>query len=108
LAAYIEEYLSTAHITHAGAGCPVAALGADAGRQGSWLSPEFIEGAEKLIQRVSEATRTAYGGNKRRARAAAIRTLTQLVGAVVVARAVGSGPLQDEVLAACADGLARH
>jgi hypothetical protein len=37
-------------------------------------------------------------------RLAAIRTLTQLVGAVVVARAVGPGRLQDEILAACADG----
>jgi TetR/AcrR family transcriptional repressor of nem operon len=103
LAAYVEEYLSLAHIAHSGAGCPVAALGADAGRNSIWLSAEFIDGAEKLIQRIGQAGEAASEGAEHHARAAAIRTLTQLVGAVVVARAVGPGRLRDELLAACAD-----
>ena len=39
------------------------------------------------------------------ARDAAIRMLATLVGGVIVARAVGAGPLRDEVLAACAAPL---
>lgn len=107
VAAYVEEYLSPRHVAAPGAGCPVAALGPDAGRHSDWLGPEFAAGAEKLIERISKANEKACG-NERRARSAAIRTLTQLVGAVVVARAVGSGPLYEEVLAACAEGLVQH
>ncbi len=43
---------------------------------------------------------------REKARADAIRTLATLVGAVVIARAVGAGPLREEVLAACAAQLA--
>jgi TetR/AcrR family transcriptional repressor of nem operon len=103
LAAYAEEYLSAAHIAHAGAGCPVAALGADAGRNNSCLSAEFIDGTEKLIRRIGQTGEAASDDDEQHARAAAIRTLTQLVGVVVVARAVGPGRLRDELLAACAD-----
>jgi TetR/AcrR family transcriptional repressor of nem operon len=104
VAAYVAEYISKVHVAEPGFGCPVAALGADAGRHSDWLGEEFAAGAEKLIERISKATEKS-GRNKQRARSAAIRTLTQLVGAVVVARAFGPGRLQDEVLAACADGL---
>jgi TetR/AcrR family transcriptional repressor of nem operon len=101
-AAYVAEYLSQEHVAEPGPGCPVAALGADAGRHNEWLGGEFASGVEKLIERVSKTTEN-LSRDKRRARSAAIQTLTRLVGAVVVARAVGSGPLQDEILAACAD-----
>jgi TetR/AcrR family transcriptional repressor of nem operon len=108
LAAYVEEYLSAAHIAHSGAGCPVAALGADAGRNSIWLGDEFIDGAEKLIRRIGQTGETASDGAEQHARAAAIRTLTHLVCAVVVARAVGHGPLQNELIAACADELTQR
>jgi TetR/AcrR family transcriptional regulator, transcriptional repressor for nem operon len=98
--AYVEEYLSTEHIERPDMGCPVAALGADAGRRSEALSAEFAAGAEGLIGRLS---RSAPAGTEReKARADAIQCLATLVGAVVVARAVGAGPLRDEVLAACA------
>lgn len=103
VAAYVAEYLSQGHIAEPGIGCPVAALGADAGRHSDWLSGEFAAGAEALIERVSKATGNS-SRDKRSQRAAAIRTLTQLVGAVVIARAVGPGRLRDEILAAHADG----
>jgi TetR/AcrR family transcriptional repressor of nem operon len=96
-AAYLAQYVSLAHVENAELGCPMAALGADAGRQPSSLAQEFHAGAEQLIERLMRA-------NPHRsptvARAEAIRTLLQLVGTVIVARAVGSGPLRDEVLAA--------
>jgi TetR/AcrR family transcriptional regulator, transcriptional repressor for nem operon len=73
----------------------VAAFGADAGRHPEALSQAFADGAEMLIARIAE-TGGAAG------RADAIGRLATMVGAVVVARAVGNGLLRDEILAACA------
>lgn len=97
IAAYVEDYLSGSHLDHPEIGCPVAALGADAGRHSEVLAPEFRAGADKLVERLTQA-RTAVGSAA--TRADAIRKLTQLVGAVIVARGVGKGPLRDEILAA--------
>ena len=98
--AYVDEYLSPLHVELPDAGCPVAALGADAGRRTEALAGEFAAGAEALIERLSRAP--LEGAARETPRAEAIRRLATLVGAVVVARAVGPGTLRDEVLAACA------
>jgi TetR/AcrR family transcriptional repressor of nem operon len=97
--AYVDEYLSLSHLEHAGRGCPIAAIGADAGRYGGIISAEFIDGTEKLIQRLVKAP----SGTSRTAseRTEAIRRLATLVGAVVMARAVGRNTLRKEILAAC-------
>jgi TetR/AcrR family transcriptional repressor of nem operon len=94
--AYVDEYLSVVHLEHPGRGCPVAALGTDAGRYCGVFAEEFMAGSEKLIARLSDAS-----GQGAPERADAIRRLAMLVGAVVIARAVGRGALQDEVIAAC-------
>jgi TetR/AcrR family transcriptional regulator, transcriptional repressor for nem operon len=93
--AYVEEYLSEGHVEHPGQGCPVAAVGTDAGRCRGVFANEFSAGAEKLIERVSAGS----GGKSERGRA--IRHLAMLVGAVVIARAVGRSALRKEVLTAC-------
>jgi TetR/AcrR family transcriptional repressor of nem operon len=94
--AYIAEYLSSAHVEHPEVGCPVAAFGADAGRRPEALAAAFADGAEMLIARIASTEGAASG------RADAIRRLATIAGALVVARAVGKGPLRDEILAACA------
>lgn len=94
-AAYFAEYLSRAHLDHPERGCPVAAFGADAARRPQALAAAFAAGAEALIGRVAE-TENAAG------RAEAIRRLAAAVGAIVVARAVGEGPLCEEILASVA------
>ena len=94
-AAYFEDYLSPAHVENPGLGCPVAGLGADAGRRVDALGPAFRAGVDLLIER----NRPKRGGAK--ARAKTIRRLAMLTGAVTVARAVGPGPLREEILAAC-------
>ena len=93
--AYFDEYLSSAHVERPEVGCPVAAFGADAGRYPEALSAAFADGAEMLIARIAATDAIAD-------RADAIRQLATVVGAVVVARAVGNGSLRDEILAACA------
>jgi TetR/AcrR family transcriptional repressor of nem operon len=91
VAAYVADYLSPAHIAHPEQGCPLAAFGAEAGRHPEALSLTFAEGVEGLVERVSGA-----GASREQA----MRQLVTLLGAVVAARAVGSGPLQQEILAA--------
>lgn len=95
-AAYFADYLSPAHIDRPEAGCPVAAFGADAARRPEALTEAFAEGAEMLIARIAE-TPDAAG------RAEAIRNLATAIGALLIARSVGEGPLRKEVLAACAE-----
>jgi TetR/AcrR family transcriptional repressor of nem operon len=99
--AYVEEYLSERHLEHPGQGCPVAGAGTDAGRRGDVFAEEFAAGAEKLIERLSAAAGTGPE------RAAAIRRVAMLVGAIVTARAVGPGDLRQEILAACHYELSR-
>jgi TetR/AcrR family transcriptional repressor of nem operon len=91
VAAYVADYLSPAHIERPEQGCPLATFGADAGRHPDALSQAFADGVEALIERVS---RTGASRDE------TIRKLMTLVGAVVAARAVGSGALQQEILAA--------
>ncbi|MGJ4919003.1 TetR/AcrR family transcriptional regulator [Bradyrhizobium sp. HKCCYLRH2060] len=105
LAAYVARYLSREHIAHPGMGCPAAGFGADAGRMPDVLGTEFTDGAEQLITRVA-AGLIARGVAEHDARAEAIRTLTMLIGTVVMARALGASPLQDEVIAAATAALA--
>ena len=71
----------------------------DASRRGRDLSAEFVDGAKRLIDQLAGATTGRAGVGAKRCKA--IRRLTMLVRAVVVARAVGPGPLRDEVIAAC-------
>jgi TetR/AcrR family transcriptional repressor of nem operon len=98
-AAYRADYLSDEHVARPGMGCPVAALGAEAARQGAAMQAVFGDGAGALVDRLA----SAYG-DAPDARKAAIRDMAQLVGAVVVARALGPGLLRDEVLAAVRGG----
>ena len=65
------------------------------GRRVDALGPAFRAGVDLLIER----NRPKRGGAK--ARAKTIRRLAMLTGAVTVARAVGPGPLREEILAAC-------
>jgi len=97
--AYVTDYLSDWHLLHPEQGCPVAAVGADAGRSGGAFADQFVEGAERLIRRL--ATGSGDEAGTRTDRDEAIRRLAALVGAVVVARAVGPGDLREEILAAC-------
>lgn len=97
---YTDVYLSPGHIANPGLGCPMAAFGSDAGRLPGVLGPEFERGAASLIERVAASLPSGSTGDDSDRRAEAIRQLTMLVGTVIVARAIGAGPLFDEIIAA--------
>lgn len=96
---YLKHYLSKAHVSTPGKGCPVAAMGAEAGRANELLGSEFSRGIELTLEALGEADRS------RSSRADLIRQMSMLVGAVVLARAVGESDLRGEILTAVRNGL---
>jgi TetR/AcrR family transcriptional regulator, transcriptional repressor for nem operon len=96
LGTYVEDYLSTGHVAHPERGCPMAAAGTEAPHAGAGVGASFAQGTEQLAERLSEALRDMSPAP----RDAALRLLASLVGTIVIARAVGAGTLQDEVIAA--------
>jgi TetR/AcrR family transcriptional repressor of nem operon len=93
---YARMYLSEGHLDTPSGGCPVAAVGSEAGHVGGVVSSAFNDGIEQLVQRVASAL-----GDSKEDRAQALRLLSTMVGAVIVARAAGPGSrIRSEVLEA--------
>jgi TetR/AcrR family transcriptional regulator, transcriptional repressor for nem operon len=91
-AAFRTLYLSREHRDSPGQGCPIAALGAEVARANQDTRRVMTEGVEARIALLRN-------GQDALSREEAMRQLVQLIGAVVVARAV-EGPLSDEIIAA--------
>lgn len=98
-AAYFRTYLSEAHLRTPGKGCPIAAMGTDGGREADLLGEAFTRGVEDILDVLGA------GNSKADERASLIRQMATLVGAMVLARAVGEGELREEVLAAVAPAV---
>jgi TetR/AcrR family transcriptional repressor of nem operon len=94
-AALLKHYLTQRHRDDPGHGCAFAALGGDAARCRKPVRDAFAQGLEPLIDIL---TRVAPGRRKAARRRKAIAALAELVGALVLARAVGVAPLSDELL----------
>jgi len=105
LGAVIAFYLSMKHSADRKDGCPVAALGSDAARQGVDLKASFEAGIKEHL----EMLRGWIGetdGEESSGRAMAI--LSTMVGAVVLSRAVNDERLSQQFLQAaakCVTGL---
>lgn len=92
----VASYLRRGHCDNAGKGCALAALGADTARQGKPLRMAFREGLMRLVDILAAAVPGTRAARRKRALAA----MAQMVGAVVLARAVEDAALSDEILAA--------
>jgi TetR/AcrR family transcriptional repressor of nem operon len=101
-AAIVRNYLSPQHRDHPGAGCTLAALGADASRRERAVQGAF---AASLAATVDLVSRVMPGRLKAARRRRALATMASLVGALVLARAVDDRTLSDEILAATAAAL---
>jgi TetR/AcrR family transcriptional repressor of nem operon len=93
--ALLEHYLSQRHRDDPGHGCAFAALSGDAARCRKPVRDAFAQGLEPLIDIL---TRVTSGQRKTARRRKAIAALAELVGALVLARAVGDAALSDELL----------
>lgn len=111
-ASVAANYLTAAHRDAPGRGCPVAALATDVGREGGVVADAFVAGVERYLAKF---TRHRPDGSMAHPptpadRARAIELVTQLVGALVLARATASArpALSDEILETVARGIAQR
>ncbi|WAC28808.1 TetR/AcrR family transcriptional regulator [Ancylobacter sp. SL191] len=98
LSVIFDRYLSCAHRDTPGEGCALSALGAEIARHDTHIQQDFAAGLKACIAQV-EARLEESDPAARRAKA--IATVSAMVGAVSLARAVkeADAPLSDEILA---------
>ena len=94
-ATLLTRYLSPRHRDDPGQGCAFAALSGDAARCGKPVREAFAEGLEPLIDILGGIV---GGRTKAARRRKAIAALSELIGALILSRAVGNGGLSDEIL----------
>jgi TetR/AcrR family transcriptional regulator, transcriptional repressor for nem operon len=93
----IDWYLSPDHRSDISSGCPVCTFAGDVRRLSAGARKSYVEGVTSNLDCLADAL---PGASKRERRKKAISVLTQLVGALVLSRAVvGADPdLADEIL----------
>lgn len=104
LSTLLEGYLSSRHRDRSAAGCPIAALGVDVARQGGAARSAFSRGLRPFIDMLQ---RLVPGRSAEAKRKAALSTLSGMVGALILARAVDDPALSDEILAAARESLGK-
>lgn len=107
LQAMIDTYVTPAHRDHPEMGCPSAALPVDAGRHGVDPQTAYRDGLEGYFQNITDLLlqRASDAGARLTsvdAREQAVAMFSQMVGALVVSRAVAEVDLSlsDEILTA--------
>jgi TetR/AcrR family transcriptional regulator, transcriptional repressor for nem operon len=91
----VEDYLSEEHRDHPGSGCVISALAGDIARSGKRTRALLTEEIRNALQLIADLTPGKVEGP---ARSTAILTLSALVGAVGLARAVSDEALSREIL----------
>lgn len=100
--AFTNAYLSRQHRDSPGRGCTMAALCGDAARQPDSIKAVFAAGVERQLAQLENDDNLAGADAKRAARAQAIASLAQAVGALILSRACpDDAPLADEILEVC-------
>jgi TetR/AcrR family transcriptional repressor of nem operon len=97
LAAIVSFYLSARHRDHPETGCLFAALGPEVARQPGGARRAFTDGLRARLDFLAKIVNARSKAAKRRK---AIATMSGLVGALVLARAVDDPSLSDEILRA--------
>jgi TetR/AcrR family transcriptional repressor of nem operon len=95
--AFIRSYLSLEHRDNPGDGCPVSSLGPHIAHQPEPVKQAFADGLQPMIEFLMHHTE---GSSRAVRRALALRKLSSLVGALVLARAVQHERLSEEILQA--------
>jgi TetR/AcrR family transcriptional repressor of nem operon len=93
LAAFADAYVSTAHRDDPASGCGVAALGTDVPRVGGPAQEAYRGQVERYLAHLEPL----LGGDDDARRRATV-TLSAMVGAVMIARALGPTPGSNEIL----------
>lgn len=91
---YVDGYLTEQHRDERGNGCLIAALGSEIAREPA-AQPVFTRHVEGTLRGLAEPLVKA---KKKNARRDAIHTLSSIVGAIILARAVDDPELSEEIL----------
>ena len=102
LAAYVDYYVSAAHRDHPGNGCPIVALNSELPRQSKMFRTAFDEGVKRLIDWLAQLMAAAGMANSEKLAAA---TLSAMVGAVALSRALSDRDLSDALLKTANSGI---
>ena len=106
---FVRGYLSREHRGDPAGGCTLGALAADAARKGPTVQARFAGAVEGMAGALADylARKPSRGKRARARRERALQMLSELVGALVLARAVAAADpaLSDEILAANRRGL---
>ena len=97
--AFIESYLSDAHLAAQEAGCPVAALASEIPRQ----APEVVQASVQRI--LAMVNRVRQSMSPRMSEGNAMAVASALVGALQLGRALGNNPQGKALLAATRQAL---
>ncbi|MFE1601050.1 TetR/AcrR family transcriptional regulator [Methylobacterium sp. ID0610] len=99
LEAFVSMYLDERHVGAPGEGCPIAALANDITReeQGSVVRRHFTRGVRRMAERIAGALPAGLAERRRRK---ALATMSTMVGAIILARAVNDRELRDELVEA--------
>jgi TetR/AcrR family transcriptional repressor of nem operon len=101
-AAWIEAYLSPAHRDQPGHGCMIPSLGAEVARESREVKQAFTLNLTPMLARIAEQMDDTEP-QARQTRAMA--QLAQMVGGLLLARAVDDPELSDRILEACRASL---
>ncbi|KVA54247.1 TetR family transcriptional regulator [Burkholderia cepacia] len=106
LDAQVASYLSAAHRDNVEAGCPLSGFAGDAPRLTDAARACYAHGLATYLDRLERMV-AVEGGTPAQTRRDAIAVLSQMVGALVLSRAIaGTEPaLADEILTAGRDAL---
>ena len=100
LSALASQYLCSDHRGNVGEGCALAALGVDTAREGERVRRALTAGLEPLLALLSNVM---PGRSRAQRHRQAIVTIAEMVGAIILARAVNDPALSAEILAATAE-----
>jgi TetR/AcrR family transcriptional repressor of nem operon len=101
LGGYVSAYLSDRHCADRGDGCGLAALGSDVAREGKGVRRALTDYVTARLEWIAGLFRGAAASRRKRA----IATLSGLIGALTLARAVDDPNLSKEILAAARDAF---
>jgi TetR/AcrR family transcriptional regulator, transcriptional repressor for nem operon len=94
LAAWADVYLSVEHREDPATGCAVAALGTDIHRVGGPAQEAYRAQVDRYLAHLQQLLE----GDDETTRRRATLTLSAMVGALMIARALGPTPRSDEIL----------
>ena len=94
LAAFADAYVSAAHRDDSATGCGVVALGTDIPRVGGAAQEAYRTQVERYLAHLQQLLQGDDDATRRRATV----TLSAMVGAVMLARALGPTARSDEIL----------